>query len=175
VFIEDESQDVLLATVLKFVFIKELSSTAKIVEDHKYVFTKNWNLSAYNVVEIVFVCTHVLGQDAESVMEEASAYTKEYELDARTVMVLKYVHINEEEWHVKSAKVNAKPLIVLCCRQENTKDIVFLVLFFYKNSTFMFIKWKILKGVENRYILGPSTVKKWFYFVFITYNYENRY
>ena len=35
--IEDESQDVYNAMVLKYVFIKELSSTVKNVEARKYV------------------------------------------------------------------------------------------------------------------------------------------
>tara|TARA_Y100000385_G_scaffold267956_1_gene304555 strand:+ start:1457 stop:1603 length:147 start_codon:yes stop_codon:yes gene_type:complete len=48
-------------------------------------------------VETVFVCTRVLGQGAKTVTEEAFAYTREYEQDAKTVMVLKYVHINEDE------------------------------------------------------------------------------
>jgi hypothetical protein len=65
------------------------------------------------VVETVFVFTHVLGQGASIVTEEASAFTKEYEHDAKTVEVLKCVYINEDEQRVKTAKVNAKPLIVL--------------------------------------------------------------
>ena len=104
------------------------------------------------MVETVSVFTHVLGQGAESVTEEAFAYTKEYEHGAKIVVVLKYVHINEDEQRVLFAKTNVKQHTVPCSRQKNTKDIVLHVLFFYKNSTFMFIKWKILKGVENRCI-----------------------
>jgi hypothetical protein len=41
VSIEDESQDVYNAMVLKYVFIKELNLTAKIAEALKYVSTKD--------------------------------------------------------------------------------------------------------------------------------------
>ena len=112
------------------------------------------------MVETVFVITHEFGQGAKTVMEEAFAFTKEYEHGAKIVVVLKCVFTKEDEQHVKNAKTNVKQHTVPCSRQKNTKDIVLHVLFFYKNSTFMFIKWKILKGVENRCIRGPSTVKK---------------
>ena len=108
VSIEDESQDAYNAMVLKYVFIDVLSSTVKSVEARKYVFMEDWNPNVYNVVEIVFVFTHVLGQGALCVTEEASAFTKEYEHDAKTVVVLKYVHISEDEQRVLFAKVNAK-------------------------------------------------------------------
>ena len=83
-------------------------------------------------METVSVFTHVFGRGALCVMEEAFAYTKEYEHGAKIVVVLKYVHINEDEQRVLFARTNVKQHTVPCSRQKNTKDIVLRVMYFYK-------------------------------------------
>ena len=91
--IGEESQDACNATVLKSVFTKGLSSTAKNVEAHTYVSTIEENMTVYDAVEAVPAYTKNEKQTVCYVVVQTIVGIKEAKCIAYTVEARKYAYI----------------------------------------------------------------------------------